>query len=227
MNTEPFPYHSMAGRNAEIYLLANNEVRHSFIGKRFKLSHKRVSQICVNERNRREKAKKTEQLRSDFHKHNNITLKYALNDLLLMLICKPATRERLAIYFRTLGIENLSSLSVKQFVDVILPPVPSPEGLSPVFPILYQWGIGVIRIVEITNGILCLVPNGEFRDDVLSRIPVLCEYLETHTSTFPHAHYATENLLINRKSAIPSLSARYPLSYHAQKNAFRCLPMPL
>lgn len=85
MNTEPFQNNSTggnttgrnAGRNAGIFLLAKKE-SHSSIGEKFKLSRKRVSQICIDEDKRRKKAEKAEQLRSDFHKHNDINLKYTI-----------------------------------------------------------------------------------------------------------------------------------------------------
>ena len=225
MNTEILHYNSTAKRNAEIYLLAKKE-SHESIGEKFNLPRKRVSQICIDEHKRLTKAEKAEQLRSDFHKHNDINLKYPLEDLLLLLSYKPATRARLVYYFRTLGVE---SLSVKEFADAILLPVLNPERLSDVCPIIYQWGVGITRVVEIIDGILCLVPNGEFKDDFSSRLPVLCEYLEEHKATFPeahYAHYAKKNLLMNGKSAIPPLSSHYPLSHHAQKNAHECLPVP-
>jgi len=204
MNTEPFQNNSNAGRNAGIFLLAKQEVSHSSIGEKFKLSRKRVSQICVDEDKRRKKAEKAEQLRSDFHKHNDINLKYPLEDLLLLLSYKPATRGRLASHFRTLKVE---SLSIKEFADAILLPVLNPERLSDVCPIIYQWGVGITRVVEIINGILRLVPNGEFSEDFSSRIPVLCELSENNISTFPNAHYATKRLLMHRCRVTPALAS--------------------
>lgn len=150
---------------------------YSQIARHFGISRARVGQIVKRERQRlasTERAQRfCQQIRAS-NDLNDLDKKLSLDDLFCLLDLKPFVSERFKRHFQWLGIRELS---LRQFMDVLLPIVDNPKNLFDVLPAFKIRTIGQKSYVAVNMRLSSLDVGEAFSKEWAERGRRLKEYL--------------------------------------------------
>ena len=118
----------------EIIQMRSEGKSYSDIAHHFRISRARVGQIIKKEKERVEEAEKTERLRQQIrasHDLSDLEKKLSVDDLFCILELPLIVTKRFKLSFQWEGIQEMS---LRQFMDILIPMVDNPKSFYEVLP---------------------------------------------------------------------------------------------
>ena len=161
----------------EVLRLKSEGQTHCEIANRFGISSSRVGQIIRQERERVESAKRAECLRRQIrasHDLSDLDRKLTVDDLFCLLELPPMVCRR---FKRSFQWGDVRELSLRQFMDVLLPLVDHPKNFYDVLPAFKIRTIGKKSYAAVNMRLSSLDLGDAFREEWAGRMRRLKEYL--------------------------------------------------